>query len=679
MDDGLSAAGGDFETLIGREWLVSNGVGGYASSTVLGLNSRKYHGLLVAAMMPPVRRLVLLSRVEESVIWPGGRANLGCAEYPGTIYPRGDQHLRAFDHQPHPRWAYQADGCTLEKQLRLLRGQNAVVLTYTLLAAEKPAVLELRPLLALRSIHELGFQWNGKLTAQSRGNNQFHVPATSRSPEVFFAFSGQFQDSSCWYLNTIYRREQQRGYSGLEDLWNPGLIRLNLLPGAAVHMVCSTEPIDLQRAVQAANDQTAASMAVPITTTGSPDTAFSTLRRAAELFPISAPRRDPDHEAAPVVAGYPWFPSSGRASLIGFAGLYLVTGRFTEGRDVLVGLAARLKNGLIPTTFSEESNEPEYSGADVSLWFAQAVCDYLRYTGDEATVRDRLFNPLLRIIDCYQHGTDLGISTDHDGLLLSHSPGRPTTWMNGKVGDWVITPRVGRAVEINALWFNALRIAVDLATRFQQIDQAEQLSLLARSVFESFNRRFWNESAGGCFDVVSDHGPDPSVRPNQIFAVSLAFPVLWPERHHRVVELVRRELLTPFGLRSLSPRDPGYVGRYGGDVVSRERAYHNGSVFPWLLGPFVTAMLRGNQHNDAAREEARQVFQPTLDRLSGEGIGLISELCDGDAPHLPGGATACALASGQLLRAYAEDVLGVGPGAARPFHTSMNAQVNNPV
>jgi predicted glycogen debranching enzyme len=664
--DGVSPADLDFDALISREWLITNGIGGYASSTLPGLNTRRYHGLLVAAMAPPVRRHVLLSRVEETVVWTSGHADLACNEYPGAIFPRGDQLLRAFSYEPHPRWAYQSGSWTLEKQVRLVHGENTVVLTYTLLGAERPVDLEVRPLFALRPIHELSYQGNGRLAAKNLSPGHYQVPPTTRSPEVFFASSGDCRDAPCWYLNTIYRRERERGYAGLEDLWSPGVVHMKLMPGEAAHFVCSADPIVLAETVQKVHAQTAATLTptaqvVPRGGEAAPDSAWDALRRAADAFPISLHRRAEESALPACVTGYHWFAPSARATLIAFSGLYLVTGRFGDARNLLLEISSHLKNGLLPTDFSEDGDKPLYHGADVSLWFIAAVFQYFRYTGDEASVRGQLFDVVMAIIDAYRKGTDLGIHTDFDGLLATGVSGIPTTWMDAKAGDWVVTPRAGRPVEINALWYNALCIAADFAERFERKSLAVELVNLARSVQQAFNQRFWNELAGCCFDVVGDQTSDASVRPNQVLAMSLPFPVLQPDRFERVLEALRRDLLTPYGLRTLSPREAGYVGHYSGGVVARDRAYHNGTVFTWLLGPYVSAILRVTGRGDEARQHARSLLQHCLDRFRGEGLGLINELFDGDSPHAPGGIIACPMATGELLRCYAEDIFELAP------------------
>jgi glycogen debranching enzyme len=709
----------DFAGLIGHEWVTANGIGGYASSTVAALNTRRYHGLLVAAMAPPVRRMVLLSRLEESVRVDGREFNLACNEYPGTVWPRGHELLRAFSCDPFPRWAYQGEGWTLLKQLRLLRGANTVVVTYTLLGGTQPISLELRPLLALRGIHELCYQWNGRLTADFRAPGHWRVGPTSRTPEVFFAHEGAFDLRPNWYLNTIYRAEQQRGYAGLEDLWSPGSAHVRLQPGTSTHFACSCEPFDLSEIVAVARRQfdPCDAPALPGASAGlaklpapgaaglsdrepssiSPgslattDTGVAALVRAVGDFVLMLPQPGPGTEygSSARVTGespgctvqYPWNAPSPRAALAGFAGMFLVPGRHHQGRSLLLALVGKLERGLLPSEFPEDGSAPLYNGADISLWFVNAVYQYLAYTGDEQSVGQFLLPAALRIIDAYRLGTDLGVRIDVDGLLVSGTPGIGTTWMDAKVGDWVVTPRNGCAVEINALWYNALCAAAEMSARVGVPgggDRGARLEALAVAAFDAFNRRFWNASAGSCYDVVGEAPAcnatrDESVRPNQLFAASLPFPVLARQYHAAMLNRVRDELLVPLGLRTLSPHDPAYQGRFGGNVVSRDRAYHNGSVFPWLLGPFITASVRAAGETEASRGEARRQLGPCLRQLQTDGLGHLCELFDGDAPHAPGGAIASPLSVAEVLRCYAEDILGRKPGTvhtAIPIHTA---------
>jgi predicted glycogen debranching enzyme len=665
----VNTAGMGLEELIDKEWISVNHLGGYASSTVPSLNTRKYHGLLVASMAPPVRRMVILSRVEETVIRGTRQFALANSEYPGTIHPQGHTLLRAFSADPHPRWAYQGDGWTIEKSLRLLRGSNTVCLTYTLLAGGSDIELELRPLLAMRPIHELSFQWNARLEPElkkSNGSSYWRVPPTSRTPEVFFAHDGKQEPATgCWYLNTIYRHERERGYAGLEDLWMSGVVRCALRPGQSVHFVCSSEPIDLKGVIEKLETD-ATSIAVAISGVEH-DVTLEMLARAAGQFMVSGG----------VLTGMPWSPPSIRDALIGFTGLFLVTRRFAEARAFLAMLASKLNGGLIPTELPEDGSAPQYDGADTSLWFIHAVYDYLRYTNDVQSLQGSLLDTCAKIIERYRAGTaGLGIKCDDEGLLHSRVPGMGTTWMDAKVGDWVVTARQGRPVELNALWYSALRIVAPWCDEADQPRRGAELSALADRVKPAFNRVFWHEHGGCLYDVVTDYGVDGSIRPNQLLAISLPHAVLDASRHAAVLDCVTQHLLTPLGLRTLAPQDPAYQRAYGGDVVARDRAYHQGSVYPWLLGPYVAAMLRVRGRGAQVRAEALDCLRGCLHHVE-DHFGQLCELFDGDAPHRPGGAIASARNVGAILRCYVEDVLNVEP-APPPSVTALPRAIDDP-
>jgi predicted glycogen debranching enzyme len=645
--------------LIAREWIATNGNGAFASSTLCGLNTRKYHGLLVAAMAAPVRRMVLLSRLEETVSCNGRSVDLACNEYPGVIHPQGQNSLRAFHHEPFPRWAYQGEGWTLEKQLRPLQSENTIVVSYTVLGGSDSVELDVRPLFALRGMHELMYQWNAPLEAQKLGKRHYRVPATSKSPEVFFAHDGSFTAQSSWYLNTIYRREQERGYAGLEDLWMPGVIRWKLMPGQTVHFICSAEPIEYARAISEAERQF--EIAVPPILTQKPDKKLESLIRAAEQFVVK------NGEGAPaVMSAYPWSAPAGRDAMICLPGLFLVTGRIEDAKQLLLRFASTLRNGLMPSEIAEDGSGYRYEAADVSLWFIHAVGEYLRYRGDELVVQRDLLPVMQQIIDAYQRGTDLGIGAAEDGLLRTGVPNLPVTWMDAQVGDWVITSRRGKAVEINALWYNALRTVADLSLRFGNAARADELNATAEKVKQAFNREFWNDEAGCCFDVLNDGEEDASIRPNQIFAISLAHPVLEPSRHRAVIEKLRQELLTPVGVRTLSPANANYQGQYAGPPLARDRAHHQGCAFPWLLGPLVSSYIKLNGRGEQSKRAAQKMLDGVLEYMQEQGIGEICELFDGDTPHRPGGAIASARSIAEVLRAYVEDVLELGPAALPP-------------
>jgi predicted glycogen debranching enzyme len=524
---------------------------------------------------------------------------------------------------------------------------------------------------------------------------------------VFFAHTGAFSAEPNWYLNTFYRREQERGYAALEDIWSPGAVRFSLLAGQSAHFVCSADRIELDAVVEqthrlGATTAKAVSPAgglevianfprtVPATSPTAQEQVLADLTRAASQFVVRGGASSSGNAVAesgettvPAVIGqYPWAPPSGRAAMAGFAGLFLIPARTAEARAFLLSFASKLERGLLPTEFPENGSAPIYLGVDVSLWFANAMWSYLRYAGDELTVSTHLLDPLLRIVEQYRRGTRLGISADDVGLLRSQAPATPTTWMDAKVGDWVITPRQGRAVEVNALWYNTLCIAAELASRFGRGSVADELSGVARTCRSAFNERFWNSQANCCFDVVTDHAGDATMRPNQLLAMSLPFPVLSIDRHAAVLEHVLSDLVTPRGVRTLAPNQHGDCGRYSGNVGNPARAAHAGCAFPWLLGPLVTAYLRVHGRGDGARAEAGRLLQGCIDHLRGDGLGQLPELFDGDAPHLPGGAIASALAVAEVLRAYYEDVLDRAPvpsgSAAPPLHDAGATTVPRP-
>lgn len=621
----------DLGSLIEREWLATNGLGSYASSTIPGLNTRKYHGLLVAAMSPPAHRMVLLSRTEETVTVDGRDYPLDCNEYPGVIFPRGEKLLKNFDSHLNPRWEYAAEGWRLRRQLRLVKGRNTVVLSYTNVG-NSAIELAVRPMLALRSVHTLNYQWNGRLRVEKHAKNQIHIPATSRTPEVFIAHDGAFTPSSHWYLNQIFRLEERRGYAGLEDVWTPGIVRYTLEAGQTTHLVCSAEPIEWISALREPQPRKAID-----------DPTLRLLTRAAEQFVVTRPST----REVTSVAGYPWLEPSARAQLIAFTGMFCVTGRFDEARDVLLELASRFESGLL-----------KGEAADVSLWFVHAVWDYHRYSSDTETTR-KLLGITIGILTAFRGGNAAGVTVTADGLLNYRPDAGAATWMNGKLGDCLLTPRHGIAIETNALWFNAMKIASDLAARFDR-SESDGLKQLAEQIQIAFNQRFWNPEAGCCFDVIDGDCKDVSIRPNQLLAISLPFAVLDQSRWASVVEVVRRELLTLLGVRTLDARDPAYQPVCEGNVEARERACFNGAAHPWLLAHYVRASVKASGVR-RVRSDAAAVIEPLLHYMRERGTGQLPEVFDGDAPHAPGGAPASAVSICELLRCYTEDVVGQAP------------------
>lgn len=644
-----------FDEQIRQEWLISNGIGGYASSTVLGCNTRKYHGLLVAAMSPPVRRMVILSRVEETVIHRGWPSPLSCSEYPGTIHPEGHLLLQAFNDDAYPRWGYQGDGWTLVKQLHLLRGRNAVCVRYILLGQASDVELEVKPLFALRSIHQVMNQWSGQPPVRQIDANHLHVQPTRKTPEVFIAHDGAFTNEPLWYYSNLYRHEPERGYNGLEDLWLPGSIRWKLKPGEPVNLVVSTEPIDLAATLR----EVEIDDAPPVPLHGlAVDTtpALDTLVRAAGTFVL----RLESETIPPIITNYPWSAPLMREALIGFSGLFLTTGRFEQARTMLLALASHERDGLLPSMFPEDGAEPPYDAPDVSLWYVQAVYDYFRYTRDEKTLLDRLMPVVERILDAFSQGTVPGV-TLADGGLVRTAAG--ATWMNAAITGRYVTPREGCAVEVNALAYNALRIGTELAQLAGRPTRAATWNASADVLASAFMRQFWNEADGCCYDVVDGEQRDASLRPNQLLAVALPFPVLDACRHARVVQVMAEHLLTPLGLRTLAPTDSRFIPRKAGNEAARANARHQGTVYPWLLGPFAAALARLHGRSVTTRRQIEQLLQPCIQYMQTQGRGQLCELFDGAPPHAPGGAIAAAASVGQVLSAYVEHVLCAGPSA----------------
>ena len=384
------------------------------------------------------------------------------------------------------------------------------------------------------------------------------------------------------------------------------------------------------------------------------DSTLKTLMSAADQFTANAADGTPT-----VMSGFPWQNIFGRDALISFTGLFLVPRRFAEAKAMLAATIAKIHHGLTPSEYPEDGGSPAFNSADASLWLANAIHAYLKYTNDEATVSEQFLEPLVRLLRRYRMGTNLGITCDADGLLSTRQAGVGTTWMNAKVADWLITPR-GEAGGAERVWYNALRIAAELSERFGRREWADEFSRLAATVSASFNALFWNKKRNCCHDVLLENGADSAIRPNQLLAMSLPHPVLAPQRWQACIEAVESKLLTPFGVRTLATDEPGYQGRYQGDVVSRDRAYHQGTVYPWLLGPYVTAMVRAQGRTEMARREAT-ALAGCIQYLEGNGLGQICELFDGDSPHRPGGAIASARSVAEILRCYVEDVIDPAP------------------
>jgi predicted glycogen debranching enzyme len=621
------------------EWLEANGLGGFASGTVSGVRTRRYHALLLAATTPPAGRMVLVNGLDAEIETPTGKFALSTQHYlPGVDHPDGVTRLETFELAPWPRWTYAVPGGKVIHELFVPREMAAVVLRWHW-EGEKSASLRLRvrPFFSGRDFHgthhaNSAFQFAPEYVHEGE---RWHL--YRGVPSVTVRSNGSYDHEPCWYGNFLYEEELARGLDAVEDLAAPGRYEFDLRGGPAVlifsadglglALPASNSPAEL--AEQLAHDEQVRRAA------------FSTPHlRAADAYLV---RRG---SGKTIIAGYPWFGDWGRDTFISMRGLCLATGRLEEARDILVAWAGTVSQGMLPNRFPDQGDIPEYNSVDASLWYVVVVHEFLEAArNDPALVADRnlLFSTVEAILTGYLHGTRYGIRCDGDSLLACGVPGSQLTWMDAKVGDWVVTPRMGKPVEVQALWLNALGLTCRHNDSW-------------RTLFErgcaSFRQRFWNEARGCLYDVVDvDHRSgtvDDRLRPNQLFAVGgLPIALIDGERAARVVQVAEDQLWTPMGPRSLAPGEKDYAPHYSGSPRERDGVYHQGTVWPWLAGPFVEAWVR--VHGDKAK--ARDLFlMPQLARLDLHGLNHIPEIADGDAPHAARGCPFQAWSLGEMLR-----------------------------
>ncbi|MBI1815447.1 MAG: glycogen debranching enzyme family protein [Deltaproteobacteria bacterium] len=630
------------------EWLEADGLGGFASGTVAGTRTRRYHALLLAATTAPTGRMVLVNGFDAWVETASERFAISSQAYtPGVIHPDGARRIYHMAIDPWPRWRFRlGDGTVVEQEIFVPHGTAMAVVCWHLAEhaeGSERAILSIRPFLSGRDYHSLHHENPAFRFEAERHSERLVWRPYPGVPAVIALTNGEYLHQPDWYRSFTYDAERARGLDSTEDLASPGVFRWDLTAADAVWIVAAEGcGRDALKADESAADCAARLRAVETRRRKFP----SRLHRAADAYIVERER------GKTIVAGYPWFTDWGRDTFIAMRGLCLATGRLDDARAILLDWAAAVSEGMLPNRFPDHGAAPEFNAVDASLWFIIAVHDFLQVAKankKRVTARDQktLQAAMTSILDGYAKGTRYGIRLDADGLIAAGEPGVQLTWMDAKVGDWVVTPRSGKPVEIQALWLNALRIAGAGSERWA--------SVFARG-YESFRARFWNEAGGYLYDVVDcDHRAgtvDPAFRPNQIFAVGgLPYPVLDGDRARRVVAAVEERLLTPIGLRSLAPGETGYIGRYQGGVRERDGAYHQGTVWPWLLGPFVEAWVRVRGDTTAAKREARTKFlEPLLRQLDGAALGHIAEVADGDPPHTPGGCPFQAWSVGEALR-----------------------------
>ncbi len=686
----------NFDRSIGLEWLCTNGLGGYASGTVVGANTRKYHGYLVVAANPPVNRFVVLSRVEDRLIVGAGNGSAGGAapgagtmvydlstnEFADIIHPQGYKYLRSFELNHGPVWRYQIGEVVIQKSITLVPGQDTVIIKYEIISAPAdtaPLRLQVQPMLAGRDFHAtIQLHQRPWWTFSMETDSSIALHAPECPVKLFLTHNAaKFSVNACWWYNFTFRVERTLGYLDREDLWTPGVLEFVLEPGKPVGLIASTRSIPWSKhgeliAQAAAHHE---QLATAFTKQRPADDFLATLSVAADQFIV---RRGPAAAVAgglekkSVIAGYPWFEDWGRDTFIALPGLTLVTGKFDIAKSILTTFADHMQRGLLPNRFPDKAYKPDYNTVDASMWFIHAAYQYWRYSGDGAFLSKYLYPKLVEIIECYSKGTDYGIRADVDGLIRQGEPGHNLTWMDAKIGDWVVTPRQGKPVEINGLWYSNLRIMALVARHAGDTARAAVFTTMADRVAGVFQKTFWNERTQCLHDVIGDDGRgDGLIRPNQCVAVSVPFSPLDETTQQKLIATVQKFLVTPIGLRTLAPGNPGYHGRCAGDQRARDMAYHQGTVWPWLMGPFITAYVRVHGGDAAARKQAAAFLEPLKAHLREAGLGSISEIADAEPPFTPRGCPAQAWSVGEALRAYWEDVLAQAP--AWPHETPPSA------
>jgi predicted glycogen debranching enzyme len=627
-----------------REWLEADGLGGFASGTVSGVRTRRYHALLLTATTPPTGRMVLVNGFEAWVEVDGVGASLSTQRYaPDVVHPDGYTRITSFASEPWPSWRFRiSDDVAITQEIFATHGGARTAVRWRLEGAATQAALFVRPLLSGRDYHSLHHENPAfNFTPRGLGGDIEWHPYTG-VPGVRSRSNGRYTHKPDWYRSFIYTAERARGLDDVEDLACPGEIEFDLAVGEAVWLVEAVPATGRRDRAAVVDLVEEFSRAERERRSRFP----SRLHASADQYLVARGTGET------IIAGYPWFTDWGRDTFISLRGLCLAAGRLTEARDILVAWADHVSNGMLPNRFPDGGSEPEFNSVDASLWFVIAVRDLM-----EASVRRRVLRPadrerLLRAVDDilrgYAGGTRYGIHVDHDGLVAAGVPGVQLTWMDAKIGDEVITPRIGKPVEIQALWLNALSFAGRTASDWQRYyDRA----------LAAFHEKFWNAGRGGLFDVVDvDHNVgqvDARIRPNQIFAVGgLPEMVVAPGRARQIVDLVEHELLTPVGLRTLGRSESGYCGQCGGNPGERDRAYHQGTVWPWLMGAFVDAWIRVRGGTPEVRREARTRFvEPLVAELDRRGLGHLYEIADAEPPYTPGGCPFQAWSVGELLRA----------------------------
>ena len=672
------------ENLLTKEWLLTNARGSYASSTILGCNTRAYHGLLIGSLKPPAKRVMALSNCLEMIISKAEVFNLSTFEFSDKFAPAGFSFLKKFRRDIGTHFDYELEKVQLTKSVYLLRDTDTVAIEYDFTSVQEPVEFVSRPFVGLRDFHTLQKSY-APLCSRRLGDGVLVHHDTPKSCELFLCCpSTSFEKDQQWWFNFVYRNDRERGQNFTEDLWTPGFFKCRIdsptrivlwaelkdsgrrnagIPNAKSYTPSAIDTVreDLRRHQEMIISKRA-SCIVNRASNYKPQIPnheqCRTLYLAADQFITKRSSNHKSHKAnheprTTILAGYPWFMDWGRDTFISLPGLLLWAGRFDEAKSVLTTFAAAADEGMIPNRFDDRSDATHFNSVDASLWFINAAFQYLQAGGDAKAFVQELIPKIRWIVKSYNEGTRFNIHADDDGLIIAGNDQTQLTWMDAKYDGVALTPRYGKAVEVNALWYNCLCLLAQFYAG-RKIKDAEHYRSMADKVRLSFCKLFWNQSNGYLNDcILPDGSVDDSLRPNQIFAVSLGFSPLSSRQQKSIVEVVQNQLLTPFGLRTLTPLSADYKGKYTGPPRQRDEAYHQGTVWPYLIGPFVEAYLKVNEFSEKSKRQAAEFIQPLLQHLTEDGcLGSISEIFDGDIPHNPRGCIAQAWSVAELIRAY---------------------------
>jgi predicted glycogen debranching enzyme len=653
----VATKGKKIEELLKKQWLLTNERGSFASSTIAGCNTSGYHGLLVGSPDPLVRRVLTLSNCLETVLWNGQAIELSTFEFSDRFAPEGYTRQQEFRRDTGVHFVYHTEPVDLCKSVYLARESDTVVVEYTFDEVREPIDFILRPFLGMRDFHTLQRSDAPLVCRIAESTVLLQNGAIGDCMLRLSCPAMSFASDPQWWFNFVYRANKDRGIAHAEDLWAPGLFKGHIDKSGRIvfsaHLGGCGEPEPTaQIDADAIKEDLLRHQEHLMQHAGATEKVHKALCLAAGQF--VAKRKSATGERTTIVAGFPWFADWGRDTFISLPGLLLATGRHEEARSVLHTFAAALDQGMVPNRFDDRTGEAQFNSVDASLWFVHAAFEHLDATGDIDEFVQRLFPALQTIIDAYHAGTRFGIHADSDGLIAAGDAKTQLTWMDAQCGGVVFTARCGKAVEINALWHNALRRMQKFCEQ-QKSAEAGRYAALAEQVGRSFCKLFWNENQGYLNDTIRPDGTaDASLRPNQIFAVSLPFgPPLARVQRWSIVNAVEQRLLTPYGPRTLSSRDPAYKGRYEGSPRQRDEAYHQGTVWPFLMGPFLEAYLKVRDFSAEAKGDAVELLRPLLRHLAEDAcLGSISEVFEGDPPHRPGGCPAQAWSVAEVLRIY---------------------------